>query len=404
MTSFFARLFLPQLLDRYIFKQLLDYFILGVVVFSLVAFFSDALFDFINDIQKYGIPLSMLLTVVGLQMPKSVSLVIPASCFLAVLMVYNTLNNNFELISIRMNGISLVRLIRPALLMGLVASMITYVINDYVVPFCNGQTEAIKRQAMENAQLPEGQKSFLYKAYDDNHNLLQLIYVSNYQGRKLGDSTIIDLSSNVGMKIVQAKSGLYNPAEGWNFQDANVYVVAKETKSSSAGHWGEFRVQNLLNKDRDLEKQREEAETRAEGIHIDSDTQSFSTLMSIIHKREALMAQFGDKYEVARKSYLNMWEKITLPLSCLLIILSAVALAISAPREGSQRGFIMALLVLFSYYVVRSICFAMGRSDFFEFGGLIPRNYSLMLAAWLPLLLIGLVGFFLLGRKSRVLS
>src|SRR5688500_15269517 len=107
MNGAFMSVLSPKLVDRYIFKQMLDYFLLGVVVFTLIAFFSDTLLKFIREIQKYGIPFTTLLTLIGMQLPRSIALVLPASAFLAVLMVFNQLNNQFEIIAFRMNGISL---------------------------------------------------------------------------------------------------------------------------------------------------------------------------------------------------------------------------------------------------------------------------------------------------------
>ncbi len=375
----------------------MDYFLLGLVVLSLIAFFSDALMDFIRDIQKYGIPLDTLLTIVGLQLPKTIALVLPASCFMAVLMAYNMLNNNLELITMRMNGISLRRLIKPALILGAVCSLAAYVLYDHIVPYCNAQTERLKEEAISRGTLPYGRESFMYKAYDGNHNLLQMIYVGNYEGRKLGDSTIIDLSKREVMQVIQAKSGLWHPDKGWKFNNANIYVVAKSSNHSSAGHSETFFVQNLLNKDKRLEKQMERAREIKRGIKVDSDAQSFWELFWIIKKREQL------NMRVASSSYLKMWEKITFPLSCVVMILSAVALAMTQPRQGNQRGFIFSLGVLFLFYVLLAVAEALGKAGVFTLGGLIPLSWSLMLASWTPVVLMIVLGVGLLVRKSRVL-
>lgn len=403
------RWLLPNLLDRYIFRQLIDFFILGVVVFSLVAFFSDTLFDFINDVQKYGISPMTLLTIVGLQLPRSVSFVIPASCFLAVLMVYNSLNSNFELVAVRMNGVSLNRMIRPAVVLGLFSTICTYVINDYIVPFCNYQTEQLKQAAIANASLPANQKSFMFKAYDRNHNLTQMIYVGNFQGRQLGDSTIIDLTHRKEsvlktMKIVQAKSGTYDPNAGWEFGQNNTYIVATNANNSTSMHSESFRVKKLISNKEDLEEQREREKNRAEGILTDAATQNFFQLLQVIQRREAIFQKTGLKEDKpSRKSYLALWEKISMPLSSVVIILSAVALAVHNPRQGSQKGFLLGLFILFLYYVIRMLCVNMGRTDFFEINGLLSRELGLFIAAWMPLLLMGVLGYFLLDRRSKTL-
>jgi lipopolysaccharide export system permease protein len=387
----------PKLVDRYIFKQLLDYFLLGVVVFTLIAFFSDTLLKFIREIQKYGIPFSTLLTMVGLQLPRSIALVLPASAFLAVLMVFNQLNNQFEIIAFRMNGISLWRLMVPPILLGLLCSVFGYWINDYVVPWCNVKTVQMRDQALRSGSLPANGNSFMFKTFDENHNLVQMIYVSHYQGRELGDSTIIDLSKPDVMQIFQSRSGTWDSDMGWNLRNVNAYIVAKDKNQSSAGHLESFRMQGLMSDQDKQEKQAEIERRKAQGIDTNSDEQSFSQLMSSIQNREHL----GKR--VANNTYLRLWAKLTWPLSCLVIILSAVPLSITPPRQGSNRGFIYAIVILFLFYMLYNSFQNFGRFNYVSFGGTLSLPAYLALVSWKPLIVMAVIGIILIQRKSKIL-
>ncbi len=386
-----------RLLDRYIYVQLLEQFLLGVIVFTLIAFFSDTLLDFMQEASKYGISPSMMLTMIGLQLPRSISLVLPASAFLAVLMTYNKLNNDFEIIAMRTSGIRLSRLVRPALFMGILVALMSYTLNDFIVPFCNHQTELLQRKAVAEARLPAGGDSFLFKAYDSDRNLKQIIYVGHYEGRELGGSTIVDMSKPGLLKVVQAKSGEWDPEIGWRFFNANIYAVSDDNDHLTFVHSDSFLVKNIMSSESRDERRAEELESISQGVHIDSDEQSFWEMMSVIKRREALGKH------VVKKSYLSLWKKLTMPLSCIGLILIGVALAITPPRQASQRGFVFALLVLFLYYVLQSATEAFGKAKLFTFGGMIPVNYSLIIAAWLPLFLLLALALLLLKRKSRVL-
>lgn len=390
----------PKLLDRYLFKQMLDYFLLGVVVFTLIAFFSDTLLKFIREIQKYGIPASTLLTLIGLQLPRSIALVLPASAFLAVLMVFNQMSNQFEIIALRMNGISLWRLAAPALALGLLCGGLAYWLDDYVVPWCNIRTERMKERVMRSGSLPPNGDSFMYRTFDERHNLVQLIYVSHYQGRSLGDSTIIDLSRPDRMQVLQSRSGLWDVDRGWDLHNVNAYVVALNRDHSSAGHLGALRVSGLLN-DEEAQERREERLHRIEqGLDANSDQQTFSELYRTIERREAL----GKR--VATSTYLKLWDKLTYPLSCPLIVLSAIPLAMTSPRRNSRRGFIFAIVILFLFYQLDSVCNALGRLPFhpIHFGGfLLTRPMWLALLSWAPLAILAIIGAVMLQRKSHVL-
>lgn len=385
-----------KLLDRFIFSQLLDFFLLGIVIFTLIGFFSDAFLNFLQDLQKFGISFSTALAMMGLQLPKIVSLVLPASSFLAVLMVYNAMNTTFEIAAIRMNGVSLTRLVMPALILGCMASGLAYGLSDYVVPYCNQQTDRLKNQALQKGSLPMGRDSFMFKDYDENHRLQKMIYIGKYDGANLKDSTIIDLTQPAVMQVIQSKSGHWTP-EHWEFINANAYTVSKNSDKLFFNHLGAFKVKNLLERDEDKESEREARDRIAQGIDVDSDTQPFGELFAVIQKREGL----GKK--VKNTTYIRLWEKLTLPLSCLMIILTAVPLALAPPRQGGNRGFVFALGVLFLYYVLRSICVNIGQSGQLTLGGLIPMPYALLIATWMPIALIGILGMVLLARKSKVL-
>lgn len=387
----------PTLLDRYIMQQVIDYFLLGIVIFSLIAFFSDTLFDFIQDVLKYGVPFPVLLTIIGLQLPRSIAFVLPASCFLSVLLVYNRMNNDFELVTMRMNGISLSRLAKPAIILGIGATLLSYVLYDYVVPYCNTQTELLRREVMQSGRLPFGRESFMHKITDQDGNLVQMIYVGKLKGDRLGASTIIDLSSSDAMQIVQAESGRWHSEKGWIFNNANIYVPSRDTASSSAGHSDVFVVKNLMTSKESVEELVKEQRYKELDIWVDSDKQNFWQLWNALRNLEA-----NDQRTVG-KQYLNLWEKVTLPLSCLAIVLSAVAFAINPPRQGGQRGFVFALVILFCYYLIRHVAVGMGNAKVFTFGGLLTKGYGMMIAAWLPVVIIGTLGVVLLLRKSRVL-
>jgi lipopolysaccharide export system permease protein len=336
---------------------------------------------------------------VGLQLPKSVAWVLPASGFLAVLMVFNNLNNQFEIISMRMNGISLWRLSVPALVLGIFCSGATYLLNDYIVPWCNERTVQMTRQLMQSGTLPPNGNSFMYKTYNDKHNLVQMIYVNHYEGRKLGDSTIIDLSKPQVMQVLQSRSGTWDPETGWALKNVNMYVVAKNVENSSAGHLGALQVAGLLNKDSEAEeKHLDELRRRKQGIGCNTDEMNFAALSRCIDKRIALGRP------VKRSNYLDLWQKLTWPLGALVLILNAVPLAMSPPRKGSNRGFIFAIVILALYYQLFAVFQNIAKVQFFDFLSLgLPMPVHMALMSWLPFVVMALIGAWLMRRKSYVL-
>ena len=62
-----------KLLDKYILKQVIEMFVMGVLVFTSIIFASDTFMTLIKQISKYGIPFKVALILVILSLPSILS-------------------------------------------------------------------------------------------------------------------------------------------------------------------------------------------------------------------------------------------------------------------------------------------------------------------------------------------
>ena len=56
------------ILDKYILKQIIEVFILGVVVFTSIIFASDTFISLIKQISEFGMPLNIALMIILLNL------------------------------------------------------------------------------------------------------------------------------------------------------------------------------------------------------------------------------------------------------------------------------------------------------------------------------------------------
>lgn len=358
------------LLDKYLFKKLLDFAILGLVLFTLVLFFSDALLDFMKDLQHYGIGWDIALTLVCLQIPRLVVEAIPMSALLATLMVYNTLSNQFELISMRVCGISLYRLSRPAVVLGIGACLCSFLLNDFAVPFCNKLSNELKTAAINEQNLPASHDNFMFKQFDANQQLQKLIFVSHFNGKELGYTTMLDLTNPNTLQILQAQSGEWGQ-KNINLNQANIYTISGNQKLTNTTHADQFEVKNFI--------QPEITENTYKPREL-----SFLPLLHWIQNQVSL------HQKVAPDLYVSLWKRIWVPLNAVALVLIAVPLAITSPRNIRPLGFLMAVIVLFSYYVLRAVTEQFGKQAIIE-----P-----FLAISLPFLILSCLAIILFQRKN----
>ena len=65
-------------------------------------------------------------------------------------------------------------------------------------------------------------------------------------------------------------------------------------------------------------------------------------------------------------------------------------LAITPPRARFNRGFLLSICVIFLFYIIRAFSISLGE------GGTIPP----LLSAWIPNILLGVLGWFLYKNKA----
>jgi len=362
-----------MLMDRYILKKLVDLLLVGLVIFTLLLFFTDALFDFMKDLQHYGISWDIALTLMGLQVPRIVAKIIPISALLAAFLVYNTMNNEFELISMRMSGISLYRLVRPAIGVAVVCAIAAFILHDYVAPTCNAYARALKTYAVNQQNLPDVKNNFTYKQFDANQQVKRVIYISHFDGTHLGYITLIDLTNPKTLQVIQAKEGEWG--HGYlTLRDESTYTVASTQKLLNFTHGNFLNLANYMHPQVEVNPNR-------------LLEYSFLQLWQYLKGQERL----GQKTSPA--NYVTLWNKLMEPLSALPLVLIAIPLAIISPRKLNNFGFLFSIGIWFFYYVLCGFLNEAGNT------GKIPP----LLATTLPILIILAIAGTLFYRKNRVL-
>ena len=86
---------------------------------------------------------------------------------------------------------------------------------------------------------------------------------------------------------------------------------------------------------------------------------------------------------------IDLYDKIALPLTTIVLVLIGVPLAITPPRVRYNRGFLFSILIIFVYYLIRALSISFG-----EAGSLIPS-----LAAFMPNIILSVIGVGLYYRK-----
>lgn len=121
-------------LDRYVLGQLALALVLVTTGLVALIWLTQSL-RFIQTIIRHGLSLFVFVKLTGLLVPGFLATILPITCFLVTLFVYNKLAGDRELTIMRGLGLSNFRLARPGLLVALATLLCCYILTLVVVPW-----------------------------------------------------------------------------------------------------------------------------------------------------------------------------------------------------------------------------------------------------------------------------
>lgn len=375
---------MPSLMDRYITTELLSPFLFGVGAFSSIGVAVGTAFDLVRTVVESGLLLSIAVQVFLLKMPAFVVLAFPMSTLLAVLITYSRLAGDSELIALRSCGISIYRLVMPAIILSFIVTGLTFLFNEQVVPAANYQATVTLERALKKDKPAFQEQNIFYPEYQevkqpDNSKariLARLFYADGFDGERMQGLVIVDNSQSGIQQIVVSDSAAWNPTQNtWDFFNGTIYVVAAD---------GSYR--NVLRFDHQ-QLQLPQLPLDLAGKNRDSDEMNIAQ----VKQRLEIARIKGDEKNI-RKFNLRIQEKIAFPFACVVFGLVGASLG-AKPRRNSNRAtsFGISIVVIFSYYLLSFICDALGIA-----GILVP-----VMAAWLPSIFGFGVGALLLFRAAQ---
>src|SRR5437867_5444251 len=147
-----------RLLDRYLLRELLvplGYCLSGFLIFW-IAF---DLFTELGELQDHRMRAGDILQYYLVKSPEFLVVILPMALLLALLYTLTNHARHHEITAIRAAGVSLWRLCLPYLAVGLVATLVLFVVNEFLVPDSAEAAEVIKnrRVSRPKGSLPRTQ-------------------------------------------------------------------------------------------------------------------------------------------------------------------------------------------------------------------------------------------------------
>src|SRR5579864_4379811 len=358
---------LVSILDRYLLREIAVPFAFAVAAFTLFLII-NTFFLAADYILNKAVPFVYVMRYIVLQIPSFVYLILPFSALFGVLQGFGRLAGDNELSAMRTSGVPLMRIARPALVTGVVLALVAFLTNEYVAPQSQHKSQAVFRQIAYHSSQPIIQPDQFVRTEDGRHS----IYVAS-----------IDPQTGV-MHNVQ----IYSLGNGY-FPETLTAQSARQLNGQLVLYNG---VQSLYNSDGLTTKQQHfatlEFPLADASILFEGPRGPFEMNARELAKEIKARGQTGDD---VRQLQINLQQKFAMPVACLISILIALPLAVRFGKHGRGVGAMLAIVVLFVYYLIMSAMYALGKS------GAIPAS----LAPWIPNVVLAAGGGFMLWKEGR---
>ncbi|MCF8008711.1 MAG: LptF/LptG family permease [Halanaerobiales bacterium] len=365
-----------KLFYKYIFKELITPFFFGVTAFLTIFIGTDLLFELTDFYSKWGVDTIRLVQLFFLRLPAIIVLTFPMAVLLATIMAYGRMSNDSEITAFRAGGISVYRLVIPAIILGLVMSIFTIGLNEFIVPQTNYMYNKIEWEFKHGRQLPNTQYNlYLTPINSESNRPDYILYTHKFDGETglMTDVYLQDYDQQGKPNIlIQAASAKWLE-NGWQFYNGEIYHL-KVGETVPALRFEEYKAAQIFEKPAEIAR-----------LNKTIDDMNFAELQEYI---TLLEKQGRDTLEERVKLH----QRISIPFASFIFALLAAPLGIKPGRSsGSAVSMGLSIIVIFIYYILMTIGDAMGGQ------GTVPA----WLGAWLQNIVFIVIGSILLYRVAK---
>ncbi len=364
-----------KLINKYIFKELIPPFAISLFFLTFV-FLMTRIPEITNMVVNYNAGISSILLLVSFTLPRFLEFTIPMSAMISVLLTFMRMSGENEIVALKGAGVSLYKLLPPVLAFCVITTCFTMWITVFGVSW--GKL-SLKKKSIEIA------RSSIDAALQErqfNSELSDImIYVShvNMKNRELRDVFIEDRRSRGVTSISVAPLGRLIRQD-----DEMVYTIRLYNGMINQVKFRDNSVSTINFKQYDINIDLMNMQEKSRKINKELDERSLGDLVQLIragiddkaHKSEALMV---------------LHEKFSIPFACLSLGLLAFPLGIQSMSLRRSSGFGLGIFFFLLYYFLLAAGWSAGETG----------DYPPFLGMWLPNVVMGGAGIYLLIRNAR---
>ncbi|HKT79702.1 MAG TPA: LptF/LptG family permease [Vicinamibacterales bacterium] len=360
-------------LDRYILREIVFPFTIGLVVLTFVLEIPVILRQ-AEDLVAKGVEAGTIVRVLMTLLPSQLSLTIPMSLLLGILIGFGRLSADREFVAMQACGVSLMRLLRPLLLVAAVATGFAAYQTIVALPSANQTFREITYNIVASRVERSVRPGVFFEDFGN-----RVIFVRDLPPTGGWKDVMLADTSQPGQTTV------FFAKQGRILLDREKKIVQLELLNGSwhtiytdnpDKYWDNRFASTIISLDPAKVFPPPPAKGAPEMTFAELETQIASAV------------EHGDPGNVYRMMY---QQKLALPMTCPILAIIGLALGASNRKDGKLASFVLGAAVIFAYYILLYSFRSMAMGGFFS-----PEW-----APWVPNIIMAAVGVWLLTRRAR---
>ncbi|MBZ0273936.1 LPS export ABC transporter permease LptF [bacterium] len=367
-----------RIVHRYVGREVLVPFILGVVIFTFVLLMFQIL-KITEMVVQYGIAVTDVFLVLVYILPPFFVFTLPMAYLLAVILAVGRMSSDSELVALKAAGVSLTRIYPPILALSLAVGAATAVMTL--------KAESWGKERFREMLIETGRKhatlGIAAGVFQDRFEDF-VIYVEEVDKKKneLDGIFIFDERIPEAPNIIVARKGRVAAAEDKEatlvirLTDGAVHRTMKDPRAYEQATFSKYDV----------------AIDVSRSFSADAPERSYLEMsVGDLKEHVARLRQEGEDEREMRRAWVEYHRRFAFPFACVVFGLIGMPLGVVPPRSGRGQGFTFAIVALCLYYLM----FRVGENLGWK------AVVHPFVAMWAPNALFAAIGFYLLWRKSE---
>lgn len=369
-----------KVIDRYVIRETIAPFLMALAVFTFL-FAVRPMMDNAQALLTKGVPVGTVIYLLANLLPQALGITLPMALLIGLLMALGRLSADRETVAFLACGVSLWRLVRPAVILAGVVGMFTLWVMIEGIPAGNKAFVRVTTNLVAERSAQEIKPGQFYEGFPG-----KVLRVESVTADGRWQHVILAITrDNTAPTMVLADEGRLIIDETEGRAEIILTGVTRFMPGAADGVYDQGQ------------------KIQSERYNIDPQ-EIFRKIQVVPGIREMTIKELKEEWELKnntrtpdgghespRNAIMFIHQKFAFPVACFVMGLLAVALGVHTRKDGKFASFALGLAVIFMYYGLLTVFENLTKGDLFP----------AVLARWMPNLVLGPLAIFLIWWRSK---